>query len=149
MPQERANTAIGQRTRQFIAGRDGQRGAGAIEFALIIPFLLLMVVAIIEMSNIYFMRSQLNEIARDATRRVAVGALELSAAEAFVLARLANTSNVRGAVEVAETETDDIVDVTLSLSVPFADVLLFDQFLQSLWSEAPTHLTVDATMMKH
>ncbi|MGI9504491.1 MAG: TadE/TadG family type IV pilus assembly protein [Geminicoccaceae bacterium] len=149
MPQRWARTAIGQRTRQFAAGGEGQRGAGAVEFALIVPFLILMIVAIIEMSNIYFMRNQLNEIARDATRRLAVGALELSAAESFVLARLAKTSNVNGAVEVAETEADDIVDVTLSLSVPFADILLFDQFLQSLWSEAPTHLTVDATMMKH
>jgi len=149
MPQRWARTAIGQRTRQFVARDEGQRGAGAVEFALIVPFLLLMIVAIIEMSNIYFMRNQLNEIARDATRRLAVGALELSAAESFVLARLAQTSNVKGAVEVAETEADDIVDVTLSLSVPFADILLFDQFLQSLWSEAPTHLTVDATMMKH
>lgn len=149
MSPEWASTAIVQRARQFIAGSNGQRGAGAVEFALILPFLFLLIVAIIEMSNIYFMRNQLNEIARDATRRLAVGALELSAAEGFVLARLAKISNVSGAVEVAETETDDIVDVNLSLSVPFADILLFDQFLQSLWSEAPTHLTVDATMMKH
>ena len=42
----------------------------------------------------------------------------------------------------------EIVDVTLTLSVPFADVLLFDGLVEHLWSDFPTALSVDATMMK-
>lgn len=134
---------------RFLTKRDGQRGAGAVEFALIVPFLLLMIVAIVEMSNLYFTRNLLSEITRDATRRFAVGALEETEVEAFVLKRLAENTSVTGEVDVAETEVDGITDVTLSLSVPFADILLFDQLIETLWSSAPQNLSVNATMMKH
>ena len=134
---------------RFRTRRDGEHGAGAVEFALIVPFLLLMIVAIVEMSNIYFTRNILSEITRDATRRFAVGALEKKEVRAFVLKRLAENANVTGKVAVDETENDGIVDVTLSLSVPFADILLFDQLVGKLWSGAPENLSVNATMMKH
>ena len=130
-------------------GRKAEHGAGSVEFALILPFLLLIVVAIIEMSNVYFMRNQLSEITRDATRRFAVGALEEEEVKAFVLKRLAETSDVKGTVEVSETEVDGVADVTLSLSVPFAEVLMFDQLVEKLWSGAPTVLSVSSTMIKH
>ena len=133
----------------FLAGSEGRRGAGTIEFALLLPVLLLIIVAIVEMSNIYFMRTQLSEIARDATRRFAVGALEKSEVEAFVLGRLSEQTTIKGKVEVDEEEIDGVADVTLSLSVPFADVLLFDQFIEGLWSGAPTDLSVSSTMIKH
>ncbi|MGI9419301.1 MAG: TadE/TadG family type IV pilus assembly protein [Geminicoccaceae bacterium] len=126
-----------------------ERGVGAIEFALMLPVVLTLIVGIIEMSNVYFMRNQLNEIARDATRRFAVGALDESEVKAFVLKRVAQTTRAKANVDVTETETDDIVDVSLSLSVPFADVLLFDHLIKSLWSGAPDALSVNATMMKH
>lgn len=126
-----------------------ERGVGAVEFALIMPFLLLLIVGIIEMSNVYFMRNQLSEIARDATRRFAVGALDEDEVKAFVLRRLAQTTNAKGQVDVDEVEIGDIVDVSLSLSIPFADVLLFDQMIETIWSSAPDSLTVSATMMKH
>ncbi|MGI9499441.1 MAG: TadE/TadG family type IV pilus assembly protein, partial [Geminicoccaceae bacterium] len=129
--------------------RLGERGVSAVEFALIIPFVLLLIIGIIEMSNVYFMRNQLSEIARDATRRFAVGALDEAEVEAFVLKRLAQTTSADGSVDVTETEVGDIIDVSLSLSVPFADVLLFDQLIKSLWTSAPKDLSVNATMMKH
>ncbi|MEM8948255.1 MAG: TadE/TadG family type IV pilus assembly protein [Pseudomonadota bacterium] len=133
----------------FLRKRDGEHAAGTVEFALILPFILLMIVAIIEMSNLYFMRNMLSEITRDATRRFAVGALEKADVEAFVLKRLAETSDVTGTVNVAETEVDGITDVTLSLSVPFADVLLFDELVEKLWTGGPQNISVNATMMKH
>ena len=129
--------------------RLGERGVGAVEFALIVPFLLLLIVGIIEMSNVYFMRSQLNEIARDTTRRLAVGALSQEEAQKFALKRLAETIAIRGKVDVSETETGDFVDVSISLSIPFADVLMFDQLVKGVWSSAPKVLTASATMMKH
>jgi len=122
---------------------------GAVEFALMIPFILLLIIGIIEMSNVYFIRNQLSEIARDATRRLAVDALEATEVEGYVLRRLAETTDAQARVWVTETEVDDIVDVSLSLSVPFADILLFDQMIESIWSSAPETLTVSATMMKH
>lgn len=134
---------------RFLGKRDGEHGAGAIEFALILPFLFLIMVAIIEMSNVYFTRNLLSEVTRDATRRFAVGALEKTEVEAYVLKRLAENTKVTGTVNVDETETDGVTDVSLSLSVPFAEVLLFDQLIEDLWSSAPENLSVSATMMKH
>ena len=134
---------------RFLARPKGQDGAGAVEFALLLPFMLVLIIAIIEMSNVFFTRSQLSEITRDATRRFAVGALEQTEVQAFVLARLSELTDLQGEVLVDEVETDDIVDVTLSLSVPFADVLIFDQLIETLWSGAPNNLSVSATMMKH
>ena len=126
-----------------------ERGVGAIEFALMLPVVLTLIVGIIEMSNVYFMRNQLNEIARDATRRFAVGSLDESQLKTFVLKRVAETTRAKASVDVTETEADDIVDVSLSLSVPFADVLMFDQLIESLWSGAPKNLSVNTTMMKY
>lgn len=131
------------------SGCGGEGGAGTVEFALLLPFLLIMIVAIIEMSNVYFMRSQLSEITRDATRRFAVGALEKAEVEAFVLKRLAAATKAAGKVDVAEDEADGVTDVTLSLSVPFADVLMFHQLLETIWPNAPPRLSVSSTMIKH
>ena len=126
----------------------GERGAGAVEFALIIPVLFLIIVAIVEMSNVYFTRSELSEITRDATRRFAVGALEEDEVKSYVQKRLAESTQLTGEVAIAENEFGDITDVTLSLSVPFSDVLIFNELLDSLWSNAPANLSVNATMMK-
>lgn len=127
----------------------GQQGVGAVEFALILPIVLLLIVSIVEMSNVYFMRNEISEITRDVTRRLAVGALDEDEAKAFALKRLAKSTNATGSVAVTETEVGDVVDVSVSLSVPFADVLLFDQLIENLWSGAPQNLSVEATMMKN
>ena len=61
--------------RDLSSGRLGHCGpVSAVEFALIIPFILTLTVGIIELSNVYYMRSQLSEIARDSVRRLAIGA---------------------------------------------------------------------------
>lgn len=149
MARDRHWNSIRRSGTRFLKERDGEHAAGTVEFALILPFILLMIVAIIEMSNLYFTRNMLSEIARDATRRFAVGALEESEVEAFVLKRLAESTDATGTVNVAETEVDGVADVTLSLSVPFSDVLLFDQLVEKLWVGGPKTISVNATMMKH
>lgn len=149
MPSDQSFKAIRSIVPAKAVGRLDERGVGAVEFALIIPFLLMLIVGIVEMSNVYFMRNQLSEIARDATRRFAVGALDETEVKTFVLKRLAQATDADGSVVVTETDVGDVVDVSLSLSVPFADVLLFDHLIDSLWAGAPDALSVSATMMKH
>lgn len=149
MPTQQASFSILPTATRLLSGRGAQCGAGAVEFALILPFLFLLTIGIIEMSNIYFKRNQMNEIVRDATRRFAVGALQEADVEAFVLTRLEETAGLNGAVQVAEVEDGDIVDVSINLGVPFADVIIFDQLIETLWSSAPEQMTVSATMMKH
>lgn len=140
--------AIRWSLRNVVSGHLGERGVSAVEFALIIPFLLLLTVGIIEMSNVYFMRSQLSEIARDGVRRLAIGAQEEEVVKKLALKRLAEATGASGKVDVDEAKFDDIIDVTMTVAVPFADVLLFDELIETLWANAPATLSADATMMK-
>ena len=142
----------------------GERGVSAVEFALIIPFILMLTMGIIELSNVYYMRSQLSEIARDSVRRLAIGAQEEKAVVLHALERLEQTTGAKGKIEIAESgggdddddDDDDgkrsrggeIEDVTMTLSVPFSDVLLFDGLVEHLWADFPTTLSVNATMIK-
>lgn len=128
-------------------------GASAIEFALIIPFLLMLAGGIVEMANVFFVRSQLNEIVRDATRRLAVDSLSPDEARKFIAERLAETTDAKGDIDVSETaeKEEDEVDVTVSLGVPLKDVLIFDFVADSLVGsdEKAPELSVTVTMFKH
>lgn len=128
-------------------------GASAIEFVLIIPFLLMLAGGIVEMTNLFFVRSQLNEIVRDATRRLAVDAFDQEEARKFIVGKLAQTTDAKGDIEVTETaeKGESATDVTVSLSVPLEDVLIFDFVADSLGSsgEDRPDLSVAVTMFKH
>lgn len=49
-----------------------ERGAVAVEFALVVPFLLLIIVGIVEFSRIYNVQITLNQAAREASRSMAI-----------------------------------------------------------------------------
>lgn len=128
-------------------------GASAAEFALIIPFLLMLAGGIVEMANVFFIRSQINEIVRDATRRLAVDAFDQEKAREFITSRLAQTTKAQGNVSFSETSEDgeEATDVTVSLSIPLKDVLMFDLIAESFIGTngmAP-NLSVAVTMLKH
>ena len=129
------------------------QGASAIEFALIVPFLLALAAGIIEMTNVFFVRSQLSEIVRDATRRLAVDAFTEEEARSFITAKLAETTNALGVIDVAETHDEEKAadDVTVSLDVPLRDILIFDFVANSFGGTAdePVQLSVAVTMLKY
>lgn len=128
-------------------------GASAIEFALIIPFLLMLAGGLVEMTNLFFVRSQLNEIVRDATRRLAVDAFSQKEAHKFITDQLARTTNAKGEIKVTETSEKgkDATDITVSLNVPLKDILFFDFVAGSFGGsdEKPAELSVVVTMFKH
>lgn len=128
-------------------------GASAIEFALIIPFLLMLAGGIVEMANLYFVRSQLNEIVRDATRRVAVDAFSEDEARKFILDQISQTTDAKGKINIAETKEkeDEAPDVTISINVPLRDILIFDVLADTLMGsgEESPDLSVSVTMLKH
>lgn len=128
-------------------------GAGAVEFALIIPFLLMLAGGIVEMANLYFVRSQLNEIVRDATRRLAVDAFSEDEARKFIRDQLSQTTDAEGEINVAETKEqgDEATDVTVSISVPLKDILIFDVLADIFVGsdKGSSDLSVSVTMFKH
>lgn len=51
--------------------RDGQRGTALIEFALILPFLLVITLCVVDLSRAFYMKSVLTSAARDGARLAA------------------------------------------------------------------------------
>jgi hypothetical protein len=49
------------------------RGVVAIEFVLILPFLLMIIVGILAVGNVVSLKAQANELARDGARKAALG----------------------------------------------------------------------------
>ena len=128
------------------------RGASVIEFALIVPFLMSLTIGIVEMSNVFYVRNVLNEAVRDATRRFAVGALDQLATENLVRQKV--TEAIGASAEVLVTETpvdDDNTDVTVSVSVPLQNLLLFESLSGGLvtFGGSNPNLTFSATSLKY
>ncbi len=129
-------------------------GASAIEFALIIPFLLMLAGGIVEMANLYFVRSQINEIARDATRRLALDALSQDQARKFILDQLSQTTDAKGKVTITETKEKkkgEVSDVTIEVELPLREILIFDVLADMFVTagEGSPDLSVSVTMLKH
>ena len=135
-------------------------GASIVEFALLVPFLLTLTIGIAEMSNVFFIRTALNEVVRDAARRFAVGALDKIQTEQLVLQKVAETIDTTGEVQVTETEeggeengssssaSND--EVTVVLTVSLQDLLLFETLGGVVtFGGANTKLTFSATMLKY
>lgn len=163
---QQRGSAVGRVTRPWRRWLSPDGGASAVEFALIVPFLLMLGGGIIEMANVFFVRSQLNEIVRDATRRLAVDALSQDAASNFIAERLAETTKAQADISISEgseggnngngtgkanESADELTDVTVSLSIALKDILIFDfiadEFLGT--DEQAPKLSVAVTMLKH
>ena len=129
-----------------------QGGASAVEFALLVPFLLLLITGTVELTNVYFVRNQMAEVARDVARRVATGAFSEDEAAEFVSEKLAETTNAEPEVEVVETDLGkgEGSDVTVTVSVLLKDIVMFDLIGTGAdrVSDRPATLSASATMFK-
>jgi len=103
-------------------------GASALEFAFIMPVLLLFVGGIIQFGAVFFVESNMANVARDAARRISTGQYDELQAETFARDRLAYwgaTFNVDAQLlpdPVNPTETE----ITVEISVPLADAAIID-----------------------
>jgi len=100
-----------------------ERGVAAVEFALAIPFVVLVLSGIIQFGFVLFLQSHVADVARDTARRAAVGELTQAEAEQFAQDKLLNWG-VTYDVVVALNGTD--VDVQISL--PMSQAALIDVF---------------------
>ncbi len=106
-------------------GRD-QRGAAAVEFAFIMPVLLVMFSGILQFGSVMFLENHMTNVAREASRRVAVGELSEADANTMVQAALVNWG-VTYEVSIATEDADDgNEDVTVAISLPLSDAALID-----------------------
>jgi Flp pilus assembly protein TadG len=123
-------------TRQKSAGRRGrpatlaalwrdERGASAVEFALVLPLLVMLLLGVIQYGSLFLVQTRMNDAARDTARRLAVGDLKSeAAAEAHARALLADWSAPFAAVAALPRPPDH--DVSVTITVPMRQAALLD-----------------------
>jgi len=101
-------------------------GAAAVEFAFILPILLLLFSGIVQFGSIMFLENHMTNVARETSRRIAVG--ELSQAEAASSAQQALVNwGVTYQVSIAATDAGDgNEDITVAISLPMSEAALMD-----------------------
>ncbi len=98
-----------------------ERGVAAIEFALVVPFVLLVLAGIIQFGFVLFLQSHVADVARDTARRVAVG--EFAQAEGV---QFAQDSLLNWGVTYTVAVTDPDPDVVVQISLPMSQAALID-----------------------
>ncbi len=98
-----------------------ERGVAAIEFAIIVPFVLLVLAGIIQFGFVLFLQSHVSDVARDTARRVAVGEFEQAEGVQFAQDTLLNWGVT---YTVAVTAPDP--DVVVQISLPMSQAALID-----------------------
>lgn len=104
-----------------------EKGGTAVEFAFLMPVFLLLLSGIVQFGLVMFVQNNMSHVARDTSRRLAVG--ELTAAEAQTTAQgsLVNWG-IDYTVQVVEPDPSDPDDrdVTVFISAPLEQAALFD-----------------------
>jgi Flp pilus assembly protein TadG len=119
-----------------LAETPGRRGQAMVEFAIVLPIFILLLVGIIDGGRVIFANNQLAEIAREGARYGSVQGRSVTTAgrndiAAETLSRVAGMSNVqvtvsceRGGVTVTTCRTGDILSVAVQADMVLATPLL-------------------------
>ena len=104
-----------------------ERGVAAVEFALAIPFVLLVLSGIIQFGFVLFLQSHVADVARETARRVAVGEFEQAEAEQFAQDSLLNWGvNYLVVVDPPDPNDPNDTDVDVQISLPMSQAALID-----------------------
>ncbi len=108
------------------ACRMNQAGATAVEFAFVMPILLLMFSGIVQFGSVMFLENHMTSVARDATRKIAIGDLAQADAESTVQQSLVNWGvnyDVQALITDAGGGNEDI---TVTIRLPMSEAALID-----------------------
>lgn len=108
----------------FFAFLSDQRGSASLEFVIWVPFFMLLLMLMVDVSTIYFNQTQMMHVSRDAARRMSMGQLEPETLTAFVQGHLTN------AVTVTNCSIDETACVRISR--PFENMAIFGNAFTSL-----------------
>ncbi len=104
-----------------------EAGVAAIEFAFVMPILVLMLTGIIQFGILMFTQNQMTNVARETTRRIAVGELTAAAAQQYARDSLVfPTANFTIAVTVPSPANPNDKDIIVDIRVPYSEVTLVD-----------------------
>jgi Flp pilus assembly protein TadG len=103
-----------------------QGGLAMIELALTLPLLLTVLSGIVQFGGMFFIHNRMINVARDVTRRLAVGEITSSQAQSMVASNLSSWPATFQTFVYMPTSTSN--DVTVEIRVPKAQVSLMDIF---------------------
>jgi hypothetical protein len=126
------------RHRSFFAGNENEtennfsfwqkrHGVSAVEFAFVLPIVVMLLGGVFQFGFALFMQGHMSEVARDVSRRVAVGELTQSQAVTFAENSLINP-NVTYAIAVTMPDPDDVNDrdILVTISAPLKQISPID-----------------------
>ncbi len=103
------------------------RGVAAVEFAFVMPVLVLILTGIIQLGLLLFLHGNMGDVARDTARRLAVGELTAANAPSYAEGQLVNWGGTFTVTPTMPNPADpNDRDITVQISVPIADVSLVD-----------------------
>ena len=103
------------------------RAAIAVEFALVMPILLLFLLGIIQFGSAFFVQNNMLNTARELARRLAIDQLAVQDAERWVIDRLPSiSSNYRVVVTPPDPNDPDANFFRVVINVPLADAVIVD-----------------------
>ncbi len=137
-------------TNPFRSLHRNEGGTSALEFALVLPVLLLLLTGIIDASALFFIQNNMFNAAREAARALAVEEASEAEANASAQEKLLNwdatftvTTQLPDPADPADT------DVSVTITVPMSQVILIDVLGLSRTSIFKTgQLTSQITMRK-
>jgi Flp pilus assembly pilin Flp len=102
-----------------------QRGASAVEFALVVPLLIGLLLGIIQYGSLFFVQTRMTDTARDTARRLAVGDFaSVPEAVSYAEAQLADWSaDFTATAALPEPPEHDVI---VTITVPMADAALIN-----------------------
>jgi Flp pilus assembly protein TadG len=102
-----------------------ERGVSAVEFALIAPLLISLLLGVIQYGSIFLVQMRMNDTARDTARRLAVGDLgSESDGEEFARAQLSDWPAVFHVVADLPMAPDR--DIAVTITVPMTDAAILN-----------------------
>jgi Flp pilus assembly pilin Flp len=102
-----------------------ERGVSAVEFAMVAPVLIALLLGIIQYGSIFLVQMRMNDTARDTARRLSVGDLRTpSEGEAFARAQLADWPAAFDVVAAMPTPPDR--DIAVTITVPMSDAAILN-----------------------
>ena len=104
--------------------RGDRKGSTLLEFALTLPFFLLMLLGIMEFASLFFVRHAMLNAAREASRSYAISVSTAADAEQLALDQLAGVNVSFSAA--ASPESDTGVERWVEVSVPIDEAALGD-----------------------
>ena len=124
----RRHAAPGRKARGLLDWRRSDSGATAVEFAFVLPVLLMIMAGIIQFGAVFFLQNNMANAAREAARALAVGSIETKAeSKQLVEQKLVNWGVTFGvATSIPDPGNAADTDFTVTITAPLSEAAIFD-----------------------